>query len=115
MKKLETISVLVALERAGRKTKKPLWTDLAEKIMKPRRRAISINVDKVSRMAEQLKAKVIVVPGKILSQGEFTSKATVTAFAASEGAIAKINKTGKYIPMKEFAEKADSKGVMIVK
>ncbi|HNV01647.1 MAG TPA: 50S ribosomal protein L18e [archaeon] len=105
-KKLETIKLVASLEKAARKTKKAIWSDLAEKLMSRRRAKKQINLDKLSALAKQFKGKTLVVPGKVLAKGELTEKVTIVAISASESAKEKIAKSGKYIPLIELANNA---------
>jgi large subunit ribosomal protein L18e len=85
-KKLETVKLVASLEKAARKTKKAIWSDLAEKLMERRRAKKQINLDKLSVLAKQFKGKTLVVPGKVLAKGELTEKVTIVAVSASESA-----------------------------
>lgn len=89
-KKLETAMLVKSLREAAKSTKSPMWADLAERLMGVRRNKTSVNLDKLSEMAEKNKGKTLIVPGKVLSQGELAVKATIVAVSASEAAKAKI-------------------------
>lgn len=105
-KKLETIKLVASLEKAARKTKKAIWSDLAEKLMSRRRAKKQINLDKLNILAKKFKGKTLVVPGKVLAKGELTEKVTIVAVSASESAKEKIAKSGKYIPLIELSDNA---------
>ncbi len=108
MKKLETVKLVASLEKAGRKTKKAIWSDLANRMTKIRRGKTTVNVDELNILAEKYKGKTLVVPGKILARGEITIKASVSAASISESALEKITAVkGTYIPLIELAEKAE--------
>jgi len=117
-KKLETIKLIASLEKAARQTKKPIWSDLVERLNARSRASISVNVEKIDSMAKANKGKVLLVPGKVLSQGELNEKVIVVAVSASENAKAKINAVGEFIPLIKYAqgaEKVDTKKIIIVK
>jgi len=114
-KKLETIKLVASLEKSGRKTQKSLWFDLAERVDKPSRHNVVVNIEKLDKMAKKHKGKILLVPGKVLSAGELTEKATIVAVDASAGAMEKIKKKGEFIYLVDFAQKADSKNVVMVK
>ncbi|MDD4250717.1 MAG: 50S ribosomal protein L18e [Candidatus ainarchaeum sp.] len=115
-KKLETQKLVAKLEIVSRKTKKKIWKDLAKRIQKPTRNNIVVNVEKLDKMAKKFKGKTIIVPGKILSKGEFEEKITIIGITASQKAIEKINKTGKFIHLKDFVnEKINTKEIILVK
>ena len=117
-KKLETIKLVAGLEKATRKTDKAIWEDLAQRLNAPSRNNMAINLDKLSQMAKKFEGKILVVPGKVLAQGELDRKVTIVAVAASEVAKKKIAKKGEFILLKDFAAKADkvdTKKLVIIK
>ncbi|VVB76399.1 50S ribosomal protein L18e [uncultured archaeon] len=106
-KKLETVKLVASMEKAARKTKKPLWGTLAEIIEHPSRHQIAVNLTKLNKIAAASKGKILVVPGKILSTGEFTEKATIVAVAASAVAKQKMKGKAEFTTLAEFAKKFD--------
>jgi large subunit ribosomal protein L18e len=117
-KKLETVKLIASLEKAARKTKKSIWSDLAERLEAPTRHKPSINAAKLNEIAEKNKGKTIIVPGKVLSGGEFQEKAIIVAVSASAEAKRKINEKGKFIELKEFvlgAQKVKASELIIAK
>jgi large subunit ribosomal protein L18e len=115
-KKLEIRKLVASLEKTGRKTKINLWKDLAERINKPTRQNVVVNVNKLDLMAKKNKGKILVVPGKILSVGDLEEKAKIVAVSASDTAIAKINVNGEFIFLKDFVdEKTKVSNVVMVK
>ena len=107
-KKLETKKLIASMEKAARTTKKLIWTDLAEKMDKPTRGKIEVNIDSINKVALAHKGKILVVPGKLLSRGELTEKVTVVAVSASASAQEKISAAkGEFIALKDFALKAE--------
>ncbi|MFA6268682.1 MAG: 50S ribosomal protein L18e [archaeon] len=117
-KKLETIKLVASLEKAARKTNKEMWADLAERLAAPSRNKVAVNIKKIDLLAKKFKGKILLVPGKVLSEGELNEKVTVVAIAASAGAKEKINAKGKLISLIDFAKdaaKVELKNVMIVK
>ncbi len=113
-KKLETTRLVAELEKASRKTEKNLWKDLAKRMDAPRRQNIVVNVGKLSKLAKKFKGKTLIVPGKILSEGDYTEKATIVAISASESAKKKISKTGKFVLLKDFIGQ-ETKNTVIIK
>ncbi|MEK6959431.1 MAG: 50S ribosomal protein L18e [archaeon] len=102
-KKLEMQLLIASLEKLSRKTKKPIWGDLAERLGKPTRHNVVINLFELDKLAKQFSGKTLIVPGKVLATGELTEKAKIVAVQASEKAVA----TGKVILMKDFLEGAE--------
>jgi len=106
-KKLETIKLIASLEKAAKATKKPFWSDLAKRLNSSRRSRIAVDLGKLSEIASKNKGKTIVVPGKVLSQGELSEKVTIVAVSASEAAKAKIKGKGEFVLLADFAQKAE--------
>jgi large subunit ribosomal protein L18e len=107
-KKLETKKLIASTEKAARTTEKGIWASLADKLAKPTRGKIEVNIDSINIAAKKNKGKIIVVPGKLLSRGELTEKATIVAVAASISAQEKIKAAkGEFIALKDFALKAE--------
>ena len=105
MKKGTTNPELKKLIITLKKTKKPAFIKIAETLEKPRRKRIEVNLWKINKHAKE--GELIIVPGKVLAYGKLTKKVTIASFNASEKAIEKINKTGKYITIEEaIKEKA---------
>jgi large subunit ribosomal protein L18e len=115
-KKLETQKLVIQLEKLSRKTKKKIWKNLAERLEKPTRHNIVVNVEKLDKMAKKFKGKTIIVPGKILSKGEFGEKAKIVSITASQKAIEKISEKGEFAYLKNFInEKINTKDLVLVK
>ena len=115
-KKLETKRLIIELEKTSRATKKQIWKDLAERLGKPSRNDMDINVEKLNALAKKFKGKTLVVPGKILSKGELNEKVKIVAVSASEKAQEKINAKGEFVLLKDFiSEKVKVSELMIVK
>jgi large subunit ribosomal protein L18e len=92
------------LKEAGHKYKVPFAVAIAEKMGKPTRRRVEVDVSKIERFAK--KGETVVVPGKVLGSGKITKPVTISAAAFSASAIEKIEKAGgKIIPITELIEK----------
>jgi len=72
--------------------KKDKWLEIAGIISGPRRKRINLNLDEINNQTKE-KEKVI-VPGKVLSQGEINKKIKVIALSFSEKAKEKLSKSG---------------------
>ena len=88
--KQETRDTIVKLEKYGKKTKNPIWKDLAKRLKKPSRIRAKINVYKLNKLAEKNKDKIFVVAGKVLAKGNIETKIEVACFNYSEKAEQKI-------------------------
>ncbi len=96
--------------------KKPgkVWKDIAWRITRPRQRLAEVNIGKINAMTE--KGDTIVVPGKVLGNGDIDHPVTVGAVWFSNTAKEKIEKAGgKCLSLEEIAEKnPEGKKVKII-
>lgn len=89
---LSTQRLIIELKKLSKKEKAPIWARISEELSKPTRSRREINL---SRLEVNLdKAEVALVPGKVLSAGEFSKKNTIAAFRFSDKAKEKITKAG---------------------
>jgi len=79
IKELKTLSI---------KNKVKLWKAIAIELEKPTRRRISVNLSKIDRHAKD--KEIIVVPGKVLGNGDLTKDIIIAAYQFSESANKKI-------------------------
>jgi len=91
------------------------WRGVAEILSSPRRIRINLNLgdlDKNSKTGE-----TIVVPGKVLSQGEITKKVNIIALGLSEKAKDKLLKSGCKVSniLNEIKKNPEGKGVRVLK
>ncbi len=107
-------NTIAVLEKKGRQSKQKIWLDLAERLKKRRRGEIKINLWKLDTMAEKLKGKTVIVPGKVLGKGELTSEITIAAFGFSERAKKEIEKKGKFMTLKELVESETKPSEMVI-
>lgn len=91
--------------------KNKAWQGVASALSTPRRIRLSVNLDKLNGKED------VVVPGKVLSQGEFNSKNKVIALSFSEKAEEKILKSGGKVSsiLEEIKSNPEAKGVKIFK
>lgn len=76
------------LKKQSRENNVKIWKDVAERLAKPRRKRIAVNVSRLNRYTE--KKETIVVPGKVIGTGKIDHPITVAAFSFSEKAKEKI-------------------------
>lgn len=90
------------------------WHRVAEVLASPRKQRIEKNVDELEKNSKD--GEFIVVPGKVLAQGELNKKLKVAALSFSEGAKAKILKSkGEVIILKdEIKKNPEAKGIKIL-
>ena len=84
-----------------KKRKVKIWRDVAEKLNKPTRRRIEVNLLKINRYAKE--GETIIVPGIVLSTGQLNKKLTIAAWRFSANAKKKIEASGsKAISIEEL-------------
>ena len=110
---LELQTLIRELRKLGSKEKSALWKRVAEDLEKPTRIRRKVNLYKIEKVLR--KDETAVVPGKVLSLGEYNKKNSIAAYQFSEGARKKIDKTGKAISIHQLMkENPKGKKVRIV-
>ncbi|MEM1570414.1 MAG: 50S ribosomal protein L18e [Candidatus Bathyarchaeia archaeon] len=95
------INTIKFLQILGRKSN--FWSDIAERLKRPRRLMAEVNLSKLSKYTSD--GEVVVVPGKILGLGEISHRITVAALSFSKTAKAKLMKAEcKCLSIAELAE-----------
>ncbi len=101
MKNQQMQTLVAELRKASSEQSLPLWRRVADDLAKPARRQRAVNLSRIERYAKD--KDVIVVPGKVLGDGDLTKKVTIAAHTFSASALAKIAKSGsKAYPLAEF-------------
>ncbi len=95
--------------------KEKKWLEIAGILSSPRINKVGINLDKINREAKE--GEIIVVPGKVLSQGDINKKLKIVALNFSEKAKEKILKAkGETISIRdEIKKNPEAKGIKIIK
>jgi large subunit ribosomal protein L18e len=83
--------VLIETLRAAKKTGNESWLKVAGVLSGPRRERIAINLGDIEKATKE--GDSVLIPGKVLSQGEISKKIAVIAFNFSEKAEEKLLKT----------------------
>jgi large subunit ribosomal protein L18e len=100
----ELIGLAHFLKSQGRENKAEIWSDLAERLIKPRRKRIAVNLSRLNRYTKR--NDIVVVPGKVLASGEITHPIKVTAFTFSAKAREKIaDARGKCLSFPDLVKK----------
>lgn len=68
------------------------WNGVAAILSGPRSRRLNLNIGEINKIGKT--GEVLVIPGKILSQGEIDKKIKIIAFGFSENAREKLLKAG---------------------
>ena len=95
------LQAIAALEKASRKQRGGIWKAAAEKLKKPRRQRISVNLWKVNAMHEKMGEKFLLVPGKVLGFGALDRAVNVIAFEFSGDAKEQIGRKGRALTIME--------------
>ncbi len=108
----KTNSVLVETIITCKKNKN--WISIAEILSGPRKNRINLNLEELNKKVKD--EKIVVVPGKILSQGELDKKIKIVALGFSERAKEKISKSGSeaLTILEEIKKNPEAKGVKIL-
>jgi len=95
--------------------KKDSWKDIAGILSGPRRNRICINLEKISK--ESKTGETIVIPGKVLSQGDIDKKIKIVAFSFSEKAKEKLLSAKCEISsiLEEIKSNPSAKGIKVIK
>jgi len=91
--------------------KEPIFNAIAKELERPARHSVDVNLSKIDKYAKDKGA--VIIPGKVLGNGELKKDVTVVAYAFSEAALKKIQKK---MTLAELLEKnIKIKGLQILK
>lgn len=95
--------------------KEKAWLEVAGILSGPRRNYLNINLQEISKQAKE--GENLVVPGKVLSQGELDKKIKIIALGFSEVAKEKLKKSGSKISymLDEIKSNPEAKGLKVLK
>jgi large subunit ribosomal protein L18e len=86
----------------------PVWSAIAENLERPTRHRAIVNLAKLNRATKQ--GDVVVVPGKVLGDGELDHSVTVAALGFSESAHVKLTASKATMTTIHELLKKDPKG-----
>ncbi|HTY43872.1 MAG TPA: 50S ribosomal protein L18e [Patescibacteria group bacterium] len=94
--------------------KKEPWNSIADILSSPRRKRINLNLEDIEKATKD--GEHIVVPGKVLSNGELNKKIKITAMSFSEKAKEKLLKSKIEISnmLDEIKKNPNAKGIKIL-
>jgi large subunit ribosomal protein L18e len=103
------------LKKTSNENKAPIWKYAAELLEKPDSRQAEVNVAKLEKYAKP--NTYVLVPGKLLGDGELAKPLSVTAFRYSGSAKKKIiDAGGKIVSLTELLESnPKGTGVLVLK
>ena len=87
------IRMINRLEKAARVNQAPIWRAVAEKLRKPTRQRIEVNLWKLDKYFDE-ETEALIVPGVVLAEGEVTKPIVVAAARFSNSAKRKIEAAG---------------------
>jgi large subunit ribosomal protein L18e len=91
------------LRKKSRESNVAIWRDVAERLSKPRRKRIAVNISKLNRYTKE--NEEVLVPGKVLGAGSIDHPVTVAALDFSDKARLKIlTAKGKCLSIPELTE-----------
>lgn len=95
--------------------KHPAWIEVAGFLSSPRKNWSEINLSQLNEKTKN--NEKVIIPGKVLSQGELDKKIKVVAFSFSEKAKEKLikDKIDFSTIMEEIKSNKDMKGVKVLK
>ena len=97
------IELINKLYEQSRNEDVAIWRDVAQRLERSNRRTAEVNLSDIDRHAED--GETILVPGKVLSNGDLDKKVDVVAFKFSAKAQDKIeNAGGECISIEEIME-----------
>ncbi len=71
--------------------KKDKWLKVARILSGPRRKAVSLNLEQINETSKD--GETLIIPGKVLSQGEISKKVKIVALSFSEKTKEKLLKS----------------------
>jgi large subunit ribosomal protein L18e len=100
----QLLQLIQFLRHQSKKNDAKIWKDIAERLAKPRRKRITVNISRLNRHTN--KKETVLVPGKVLGAGRINHPINVAAFSFSKRAEEKIRTTkGKTLSILELAKK----------
>ena len=114
MKNNQLSTLITQLKRLAAEQQRPLWRRVAADLEKPTRQRRVVNLWALEQHAKD--GEILLVPGKVLGDGELTKKLTVAAASYSDEARRKLAASGgSAFTIEELAKKhPDAKNVRII-
>lgn len=103
-------SAIESFRRKGSE-RSQIWEDVAEKLSKPTRSRVEVNLSQIDRYANG--NEFVVVPGVVLSSGEISKPVNVAAWRFSANAEKKIKSSGGKVMTIEQLKKENPKGTNV--
>ncbi len=107
-------SLIADLKSAARNSDGGVWSDVADRLEKPRSTHAEVNLGRIERYAQE--DETVVVPGKVLGSGVLQKEVTVAAVDFSGTAATKIDQVGDTMKLEEAIEQnPDGSNVRVIR
>jgi large subunit ribosomal protein L18e len=107
-------SLIADLKSTARSAGGDVWSDVAERLEKPRRTHAEVNLGRIERYARA--EETVVVPGKVLGSGVLRTDVTVAAVDFSGTAETKIEQVGDTMKLEQaLEENPEGSGVRVIR
>jgi large subunit ribosomal protein L18e len=106
--------LIETLKEKSRELDAPIWKIVAEKLEKPRRQKVEVNLSRIDKNTTD--GDTVIVPGVVLSSGNLTKSVTIAAWKFSPLTVEKIKKAkGKILTIEDLLkENPKGSGVKIL-
>jgi large subunit ribosomal protein L18e len=107
-------SLIADLKSAARNSETNVWSDVADRLEKPRSTHAEVNLGRIERYAQA--DETVVVPGKVLGSGVLQKEVDVAAVDFSGTAQTKIEQVGDTMKLEEALEQnPDGTNVRVIR
>ncbi|MFC6720338.1 50S ribosomal protein L18e [Halobacteriaceae bacterium SHR40] len=107
-------SLIADLKSAARNSESNVWSDVADRLEKPRSTHAEVNLGRIERYAQA--DETVVVPGKVLGSGVLQKEVDVAAVDFSGTAQTKIEQVGDTMKLEEALEQnPDGTNVRVIR
>jgi len=107
-------SLIAELKSVSRNGEADVWSDVADRLEKPRRTHAEVNLGRIERYAQE--DELVVVPGKVLGSGALQKSVTVAAVDFSGTAETKIEQVGETQELEQAIEQhPDGTNVRVIR
>jgi len=108
-------SLIAELKSVSRNSGADVWSDIAERLEKPRRTHAEVNLGRIERYARE--DETVVVPGKVLGSGVLQKNVTIAAVDFSSSAKTKIEQAnGETMRLEQAVEQnPDGSNVRVIR
>ena len=102
------------LDAVARESEADVWTDIADRLAKPRRTHAEVNLGRIERYADG--ERTVVVPGKVLGSGALRKNVRIAAVDFSRTAKRKIDAAdGTAVRLEaEIEDNPDGQNVQVI-